>query len=148
MKNKNSINDLYGSALGNIEGYLSSSGDGIGIDRHKMQAMEEPKKTEFVRSLLQRDYRQSFPIAPLRVMGFEKESDFARQYISVELYDWLKAIIERIKMLYGLSPNFPPVAIVENWNTMSNSALELIKKSREVVLKILMKEYQGPASSA
>jgi hypothetical protein len=129
------------TSLEKIEGHLSSSEVGIAMDRNKIQEMEESRKIDFVKSLLRRDYRQSFPIAPLRVMEFEQESNFARSYIPVELHTMLTRIIEGIKTMYGLSPNFPPVAIVENWTSRSNNALELIKKSKEVVLKILIEAH-------
>jgi hypothetical protein len=80
---------------------------------------------------------------PHAVDQLRRESSFVRPLVArTELDDNLRAIIEKIALLYGLptTTNFPPDDKVQNWFGFYNMALRLIKRTKELVQEILRAE--------
>jgi hypothetical protein len=64
----------------------------------------------------------------------------ARPYMDKELQDSLRAIIERINILYGQSPDLVQVigvAKVEKWTCICDTNLDLIKRAQKSIQKTL-----------
>ena len=101
---KKLLRSVTHAALERMERYLSMAYDGMQIDKHTMASMKEAQQLYFVEKLLHGDYSQSVLRVLYVVDQLHRESGFVRPYIVAELHDLLKSIIERIQILYGLSP--------------------------------------------
>ena len=131
------------ASLERIERYLSMAYDGMEIDKHKMASMKEAQQLSFVENLLRGDYSQSVFRVLYIVDQLQRESGFVRSYIVVELHALLKIIIERIQILYGLSPDFPKVGglvKIERWNSICDMTLSQIEKTQKLILETLAKD--------
>ena len=139
---KKLLRSVTHAALERMERYLSMAYDGMQIDKHTMASMKEAQQLDFVENLLHGDYSQSVLRVLYVVDQLHRESGFVRPYIVAELHDLLKSIIERIQILYGLSPNFPKVAgpiKVERWNNICDGTLSQIEKTQRLIRETLDK---------
>jgi hypothetical protein len=131
------------ASLERIERYLSMVYDGMEIDKHKMASMKEAQQLSFVENLLRGDYSQSVFRVLYVVDQLQRESGFVRSYIVVELHALLEIIIERIQILYGLSPDFPKVGglvKVERWNSICDMTLSQIERAQKLIRETLAKD--------
>lgn len=123
-------------SLKRIDSFLSMAWNSIGIDKDRMGSMEEEtQRLNFVKNLLQRDYKESaFKILRYVVDQLQIESHVAKSYMDEELQHLLAKIIENIHILYGLSPKLQQVAGVENvdkWKRTCEDTLRQMEKAQK-----------------
>lgn len=117
--------------LSNIEDFLKNN-------LHQLMNLhgDLPSQEKYVTEMITR--RDPW-IAVISRMSEElvSELEVVRTHIPPTLHDSIKGCIELIQILYGLSPNFPSVAIVDNWIHRCNSGIQQMEKIRKDIGEIL-----------
>jgi hypothetical protein len=97
--------------------------DVIDFDKDRITDTNETQQQNFVETLLSRHYDQFSGRAPHVIDHLQKENGFVRPIVArTELEDNLRAIIEKMQLMYGVPPNdkvqkadFPKGDKVQNW---------------------------------
>jgi hypothetical protein len=147
---KTLLRSLRLHSLERIEYYLSMAQDVIDFDKDRITKTNETLQLNFVETLLSRHYDQFSGRAPHVIDQLQKENGFVRPLVATtELEDNLRAIIEKMQLMYGVPPSnkvqkadFPKGDKVQNWFGLYNWASKLIERAKKITREIRSAETE------